>query len=116
MKLLILNLTVRFVMKHPKISALLFCVLFVLSFLFLRSCANTQAVNFTKQIMTRPHCVDAIIGLKAKDAENPQDNELTEMELRYMLQSGYEGIGKTEEEADAEVDKKLNPQTLPGGK
>jgi len=106
MKLVILKYTERFVMKHPRISIIIFTAL-IAFVLLIGSCANPQAVNFSKQIMKRAHCVDAIVELKAKDVANPQDNELTETELRYILQSGFESVGKTEKEANAEVEKLL---------
>ncbi len=93
-----------------KTLILLVILLVLYGMLNVVGCANPQAENFTKQIMSRPHCVEAIVALKAKDAENPQENELTELELWAIFISGYEAIGKKEAEADKLVNKLLGEE------
>jgi len=96
--------------KREKVLFLVAVALLMFGLVFVAGCANPQAVNFSKQIMKRAHCVDAIVDLKAKDSKNPQDDELTEIELRWILQSGFEAIGKTEKQACEKVEDLINPK------
>jgi hypothetical protein len=107
MKTLILNLTVRLFMKHPKIFALILCIAFIIGLFLVGGCSNPQAENFSKQIMSRDHVIQKIVELKAADPEKPLTTELTEIEIRWILQSGFEAIGLTEDEAFAKVNELL---------
>jgi hypothetical protein len=94
--------------KQTKILLLIAAFAVIFGMLYVVGCSNQQAENFTEQIMDRPHCIDAILALRAVDPEHPKENELTEIELRWILQSAYEACGLSEDEAFAAVNKLLN--------
>jgi len=93
--------------KTNKLELLLMLIAFLVGCFFVVGCSNPQCENFTVQILEREHIVEAIISMKAKDPDKPMKNELTEIELRWILQSGYEGLGLTEKEAKTKVDELL---------
>ena len=93
--------------KRAKVLLIIAFLAVVFGLIFVVGCANPQAVNFSKQIMSSPHIIQKIIELKAADPEKPLTTELTEIEIRYILQSGFESQGLTEEEAFAKVNELL---------
>ena len=98
--------------KHyDAVIILIFVALFILGMMSFPGCANSQAENFTKQILDKPQVIKAIVALKAKDPQAAEEDELTEIWIRWVLQSGFEGTGLEEAEAIKKVD-----EYLEGGK